>query len=113
MSVIKGLTSVLATPDFRRLDTIAKITAFDSLCEVTFIMASTGDDWIEIYDEIFGGSIGKAAETILEEAGLRAPEYCDPDTTYREDALAWATTIRGCFQAYADGQGKIQEILKG
>ena len=113
MSAIKGITSALATPDFKRLDTISKIAAFDSVCSVAFNMAGNDEDWSAVYDEVFGGSIGKAAETILVETGLRPPEYHDPDTTYREDVLAWATPIRESFQSYVDGQRKIQEILEG
>lgn len=113
MSAIKGITSALATPDFRRLDTISKIAAFDSVCGVAFNMAGTDEEWSEVYDEVFGGNIGQAAEIILDETGMKAPEYYDPDTTYREDALAWATPIRECFQAYGDGQRRISEVLEG
>ena len=113
MSAIKGITSALATPDFKRLDTISKIAAFDSVCGVAFNMAGNDEDWSAVYDEVFGGNIGKAAETILVETGLRPPEYDDPDTTYREDVLAWAGPIRKIFQSCMDGQRKIQKILEG
>ena len=113
MSTIKGITSALATPDFKRLDTISKIAAFDSVCGIAFNTAGNDDDWSAVYDEVFGGDIGKAAETILVETGLRPPEYDDPDTSYREDVLAWAAPIRECFQSYVEGHRKIHEILEG
>lgn len=113
MSAIKGITSALATPDFKRLDTISKIAAFDSVCGVAFNTADGDEDWSTIYDEVFSGSIGKAAEIIFDETGMDAPEYHDPDTTYREDSLAWASPVRECFQSYVDGQRRIQQVLEG
>lgn len=111
MSAIKGITAALATPDFKRLDTLSKIAAFDSVCGVAFNTASSEEDWSDVYDEVFSGNIGKAAETIRTETGLVAPEYYDPDTSYREDALAWAAPTRESFQSYADGHRRAQALL--
>lgn len=112
MSEIKGITSALATPDFKRLDTMDKIAAFDSVCGIAFNMAENDEHWSDIYDEVFGGNIGKAAEVIFVETGMRPAKYDDPDTTYREDALAWAKSVREQFQSYLEGNLKIQEILR-
>ena len=111
MSVIKGYVSALDTADYRRLDTLQKIQAFDNVVGIVLNTATTEEEWNAVYDEVFGGKIGDAAKAILTETGMAQPDYYDPDTTYREDVLAWAGPMREAMQQYAEGRRKIMAMM--
>ena len=111
MSQIKGYASALNTPDYRRLSIDRKIDAFENVFGIILNMASTDEDWNEVYDEVFGGIIGETAKEIFSETNMEQPSYYDPDTTYKEDVMAWAEPVRKAFAEYAEGRRKIAALI--
>ncbi len=48
--------------------------------------------WHTVYDAVFSESVSRRVFTLISKLSLRF-EYYDPDTTYREDVMAFANAL--------------------
>ena len=65
------------------------------LLELKEVLESDKIDWETKYDLVFA-THQKEVKPLLMSAGLRL-EYCDPDTSYEEDARAYVSGLEDCL----------------
>lgn len=84
-----------STPErIRHLADLARLDeTVDQIVEVA--TAHPNDEaWETVFDAVFGGEIDVRCNSVMSALGLEIPDYYDPDTTYKDDAMAWITAFR-------------------
>lgn len=95
---------IVDADDARRLNGIEALRRLSNQIDDLVTAAGpvdNGTEWEKLYDMIFG-PLKLEANTLLKANGLTFPDYCDPDTTYGEDAMAWITAFREVAKPFLD-----------
>jgi len=110
MARISGIVARLRTDEFAQASLITRIETFLATLDLVLDEARSAEDWETVYDQIFSGTLGGVRRAIYQETGLRL-EYCDPDTTYKADAMALIDAMRPQLEEYLAGYKRANEVL--
>lgn len=91
---LNSVADRLARRAFARLDELAsRADHYAATARALAASGSAGDPWEQAYALIFSAHLSRQVFDTLSELGMRL-DYCDPDTSYEEDATAFCEALR-------------------
>lgn len=99
----EGGYSIVETPKHPMSEALDDLRDLKSIldAETGHLLQKEGADWGGFYDRVFGAEPQKykpRAMATLAAIGWSHPDYHDPDTSYKDDVLAWVGAFEEVFK---------------